>query len=809
MPADLEETKILISSILTASENALSLGQLEAEYKMMENEFIPFKELGFKSLIEFLNKCPDCVRVVHSGGTAQVLPVVSDEVKHIRDFVENQRSDGSKKVAYKITQVVEENILRLLAKKPGHRILLSELTSLYKRAYQAPLPAPKGKLVAWLATSNKFAILSCGKNLKHIEALSHVNLNHYKSSVPLAELSALRASVQKALSGAQRSCAQSEIRVNRSAPTSRSSNLAEVQSAAFTQHTTTYAPAVSLPAPSTQSIPVPGSSPSKARKSPLLPTPDPSLRLNATMGSSIARFMEPRCSPEASAAEPKRPPLQPVEAAPKEVARELTSEKKQFLIRMMMKNPESTSVTALRRAYEYNYGAIDTQTFLDWLFSMDECLVIGADSGRVYLRPQHRVLATPNGYHLPIATATRSVAVSQDTPPTQNQLTIPVPPHDFGAPVSETLKVTIQGMADQTSADPGQTGLEVAPDYSEEDSDDRVLEGICGLSVTDIVDVMQLLWSKPKVPLDQLLEDFEATFQRRIDPIDGVEALVEKLSTLGLVKVAPNSDVSLFSPVRLRTFDYVRSSGVESQLMNDELWSNYIAGGPLCQGYSTTGKILCYSQDGSCSFVTDWSPPDSQYVRTEIVPQGQYVYCNDGHKLNAIAQVAVSRVGHWQVFLPDLQKFRPCRAEQLLSGPPQPVLNVIPIGRCPPVGENIKLTIVKTTETSTEGYPRTYVSFGDEEVVGIVKSRADPNFAFRLLRWDHQRFIPREDLAKLSLDRGLTLVDPSALEAGDVFSEGDWMNTLNEKLFIAMSEFVELLDTMGFRADAIHDLLLI
>ena len=99
MEAKLKETKILINSILTASENALSLGQLEAEYKMMENEYIPFKDFGFKSLLAFLQSCSDIVRIIHVGGTAQLLPVVGEESKHIRDLVENQKKDLSKRVS--------------------------------------------------------------------------------------------------------------------------------------------------------------------------------------------------------------------------------------------------------------------------------------------------------------------------------------------------------------------------------------------------------------------------------------------------------------------------------------------------------------------------------------------------------------------------------------------------------------------------------------------------------------------------------------------------------------------------------------
>ena len=97
--ADLALTKALINSILTASENPLSLGQLEAEYKAMENEYIPFKEFGYKSLIEFLNNCTDSVKIVYAGGTAQLLPVVLDEARHIRELVENQKKDPHKKVS--------------------------------------------------------------------------------------------------------------------------------------------------------------------------------------------------------------------------------------------------------------------------------------------------------------------------------------------------------------------------------------------------------------------------------------------------------------------------------------------------------------------------------------------------------------------------------------------------------------------------------------------------------------------------------------------------------------------------------------
>ena len=102
----------------------------------------------------------------------------------------------------------------------------------------------------------------------------------------------------------------------------------------------------------------------------------------------------------------------------------------------------------------------------------------------------------------------------------------------------------------------------------------------------------------------------------------------------------------------------------------------------------------------------------------------------------------------------------------------------------------------------------TFACLDNEEVCSVVKSKVDPKFTFRVLRWDNQRFIPRGDLAKLDLDRGLTSMDSSAIGYGENFSSGTWMEGIDDQFFIPLMELVELLETMGFRIDAIHDLLL-
>lgn len=103
----------------------------------------------------------------------------------------------------------------------------------------------------------------------------------------------------------------------------------------------------------------------------------------------------------------------------------------------------------------------------------------------------------------------------------------------------------------------------------------------------------------------------------------------------------------------------------------------------------------------------------------------------------------------------------------------------------------------------------TFACVDDEEPCCKLVSKVDANFNFRVVHWDNQRFVPREDLAKLSLEKGLTSMDSSAITHGENFAAGSWMKEVQDPFFVPMTEFVELLETEGFRKDEIHDLLLI
>lgn len=632
-----------------------------------------------------------------------------------------------------------------------------------------PLPAPKGKLVAWLGTSNKFAILTLDKNVKIIEPLSHVDLSRYKpsgSGLSDSSIAALRSSVLNALSGPQkqpepgsawsaatRHTPQSQP--HRSTPYSAANAGGEAhswQNSSWSQGAP-YQPnpmgngyhGSSYPAPQTTTSggaqwnwPGPqGSVPSQPQaqiapsttrsvagvaqpqfthaQSPAYTQPrstydqertpymqsaymqaqfthvQPTLlnRLVSAYSTPSSAHAQPQIAytqPQSSHVQPQptyaqpqstyvqpqsayvqprtaQSQSQPTRAVPQPLEAEqsstgLTPEIRKLLVKLMMKNPDSTSVPALHKAYEYHKGSIEIRTFYDWLVSMCECMVIGGQKGRIYLRPDYRLAAAP-----PDATT----PTPQPSP--QIRTTVPsvkyVPQSSVAgeAAPNETLKVTIRATAEnghartngwqrvvETTAStdevssavplaPGQQNVlvESQPGSELEASSvveqgtrsndlydiDRALEGISGLCVTDIIDVIEMMRRRPKVPLDQLLSEFQETFQKTIEPNDGVEGFVATLCELGLLKLAQNSDVSLYSPVSLRSFTY--EPGTWQDVTTDEsFWYKFIEGGSLTEGISMAGKIASYNETGF-TFAPNWSPPDELYRRAEIKAGESYV----------------------------------------------------------------------------------------------------------------------------------------------------------------------------------------
>lgn len=63
MAVDFDEVKINVRSLLTISQKNLSIRQLQNDYYEQEGQNIPFKSLGYSSVIELLQNMKDVVTV--------------------------------------------------------------------------------------------------------------------------------------------------------------------------------------------------------------------------------------------------------------------------------------------------------------------------------------------------------------------------------------------------------------------------------------------------------------------------------------------------------------------------------------------------------------------------------------------------------------------------------------------------------------------------------------------------------------------------------------------------------------------------
>jgi len=64
MAVDLNEVKINVRSLLTSSQKPLSISQLQRDYCDQEGCNLPYRGLGFNSVIELLQNMTDVVTVI-------------------------------------------------------------------------------------------------------------------------------------------------------------------------------------------------------------------------------------------------------------------------------------------------------------------------------------------------------------------------------------------------------------------------------------------------------------------------------------------------------------------------------------------------------------------------------------------------------------------------------------------------------------------------------------------------------------------------------------------------------------------------
>ncbi|XP_058126185.1 RING finger protein 17-like isoform X1 [Anopheles coustani] len=93
----MDEIKYIIKAMVTSyAGRALTVAQLNKDYKEHEGQYIPYKMLGFQGLDQMLSKMSDAVQLRGRGDNALVLPVGSGKSQHIRNMIVQQKSSGRK-----------------------------------------------------------------------------------------------------------------------------------------------------------------------------------------------------------------------------------------------------------------------------------------------------------------------------------------------------------------------------------------------------------------------------------------------------------------------------------------------------------------------------------------------------------------------------------------------------------------------------------------------------------------------------------------------------------------------------------------
>ncbi|XP_011192994.1 uncharacterized protein LOC105218853 isoform X2 [Zeugodacus cucurbitae] len=87
----LQEIKAVIKSLVVSCPNAITIDELNRDYRSTEGQQIPYQKLGFQTLESFLRSIPDTVNVYGSGPIASVGIVLNQKSAHIHHMVCEQK----------------------------------------------------------------------------------------------------------------------------------------------------------------------------------------------------------------------------------------------------------------------------------------------------------------------------------------------------------------------------------------------------------------------------------------------------------------------------------------------------------------------------------------------------------------------------------------------------------------------------------------------------------------------------------------------------------------------------------------------
>ncbi|XP_066587080.1 tudor domain-containing protein 5-like isoform X3 [Prorops nasuta] len=89
-----EEVEQLLLAFLVSRKGSTTIHDLDADYKAQEGKSIPFKELGYATLLEFLRSIPQTLTVQKINNVFYCKGKSNDQTRHISQLVEGQKPSG-------------------------------------------------------------------------------------------------------------------------------------------------------------------------------------------------------------------------------------------------------------------------------------------------------------------------------------------------------------------------------------------------------------------------------------------------------------------------------------------------------------------------------------------------------------------------------------------------------------------------------------------------------------------------------------------------------------------------------------------
>lgn len=93
----LDKTKKELRSLLISAPRGVAVSLLAKDYKMVMGKELPYRELGYRNIEEFIHSIPDTIRMGHGPAGLTCYAVANAETQQIARFVASQKKPALKK----------------------------------------------------------------------------------------------------------------------------------------------------------------------------------------------------------------------------------------------------------------------------------------------------------------------------------------------------------------------------------------------------------------------------------------------------------------------------------------------------------------------------------------------------------------------------------------------------------------------------------------------------------------------------------------------------------------------------------------